>query len=323
LEAAQKEIKSTQQRLAQQQTEAAALLQEIDDRGASGNLPVEPTWQHAEEAFQQIQNQAGSMTQDQAAKLFQKGVLPGKFFGQKVKMSQQYLSAFKKKREQGKTIKNGDGRPMMLDEFQLKFIKDVIEYGQARNKSQLHIQVAMLMRLMMLIEHGYARVDELDKRITTNPLGNKRKRPRPQNVSNLVDPDVSELGHCSSSTCHTVGQAQGGDVETSEDVVGAFSKEQTCTFAATADDTADQVPSKSVLAGAKRRLRETPASGGESRDKPPADLIAALLEEFSHSNEKQAECDLLTSRQLGFTDGKPGWRIAHASRPSRRSRQPD
>ena len=192
LAAAQKEIKSTQQRLAQQQNEEAALLQEIEIRGASGNLPAEPTWQHAEEAFHQISIQAG-MTQNQAATLLQQGALPGKFFGQKVKMSQQYLSAFKNKKENGKTIKNGDGRPKMLDDFQLKFINDVIEYGQARNKSQLHIQVAMLMRLMMLLEHGYARVDELDKRITTNPLGNKRKRQRPHsdapNVSNLVDAD--------------------------------------------------------------------------------------------------------------------------------------
>jgi hypothetical protein len=125
LEAAQKEIKSTQQRLAQQQNEEAALLREIEDRGASGNLPVEPAWQHAEEAFRQISIQAG-MTQDQAAKLLQKGELPGKFFGQKVNMSQQYLSAFKNKRDNGKTIKNGNGRPTMLDDFQLKFINDVI-----------------------------------------------------------------------------------------------------------------------------------------------------------------------------------------------------
>ena len=202
LDEAQKQIKRTQQQLAVEQAEVDSLLEDIDSSGASDQLPAAPTWQHAEEAFVQISLTDG-MTQAQAAALLQRGELPGKFFGQKVKMCQRYLSTYKVKLESGATIKNDKGRPMMLDEFQLSFINSVIEYGQARNKSQLRIQVAMLVRLMMLIQHGYAHVDELDKRITTNPAGNKRrKRSRSdaensivQNAADRADPEDEDSGN--------------------------------------------------------------------------------------------------------------------------------
>lgn len=203
LDEAQKQIKRTQQRLADQQAEVECMLEDIDSSGASDQLPAAPTWQHAEEAFLQISLSTDGMTQTQAAAFLQKGELPGKFFGQKVKMCQRYLSAYKVKLDSGATIKNSKGRPMMLDEFQLSFINSVLEYGQARNKSQLQIQVAMLVRLMMLIQHGYAHVDELDERITTNPAGNKRrKRSRSdaensivQNAADRADPEDEDSGN--------------------------------------------------------------------------------------------------------------------------------
>lgn len=203
LDEAQKQIKRTQLQLANQQAEVDSLLDEIQSSGASDQLPAAPTWQHAEEAFVQISLSTDGMTQNKAADLLQKGELPGKFFGQKVRMSQRYLSAYKVKLDSGATIKNNKGRPMMLDEFQLSFINSVIEYGQARNKAQLQIQVAMLVRLMMLIDHGYAHVDELDKRITTNPAGKKRrKRSRPdagslnvENAANQADQDDEDSGN--------------------------------------------------------------------------------------------------------------------------------
>jgi hypothetical protein len=108
------------------------------------------------------------------------------------------------------------------------------------------------------------------------------------------------------------GQAGSDGNQANTDVVGVFTEKQSCTFAATAEDAADQkaAPVKSILS----RKRQAPDSGSKSPDKPPRDLVAALLEEFPHSNEKQAECALLTSRHLGYTDGKPGWRIVHAAR---------
>ncbi len=92
---------------------------------------------------------------------------------------------------------------------------------------------------------------------------------------------------------------------------GVFTKEQSCIFAAASDGAADEAaPAKSILS----RKRRASVGEGKSRDKPPAELVAALLEEFPHSNEKQAECALLTSRQLHQANGRPGWRVVHAAR---------
>ena len=99
----------------------------------------------------------------------------------------------------------------------------------------------------------------------------------------------------------------------------SFSTTQSLTFTASgadgAEDVSESMPTKSLLAGsmasdggprAKKR-------SSESRDEPPKELVEALLEEFPHSNEKQAQCALLMSRQL-HSEGKPGWRIVHAAR---------
>jgi hypothetical protein len=63
-----------------------------------------------------------------------------------------------------------------LDECETNFIGNLIKHQQIRNKSILYIQVAMLIRTLKLIKHGYASMDELDKSITKNWIGNKRKR---------------------------------------------------------------------------------------------------------------------------------------------------
>jgi hypothetical protein len=106
----------------------------------------------------------------------QKGQLPEDFFGVKVKICQRYLSTYKGKLENGSNICNEGGRPILLDEFETHFIGNLIKHQQIRNKSILHIQVAMLIRTLKLIKHGYASVDELDRSITRNWIGNKRKR---------------------------------------------------------------------------------------------------------------------------------------------------
>ena len=104
--------------------------------------------------------------------------------GQKVKISQRYLSTYKGKIRDNRTIKIGKGRPFTLQEFQLSFVSSMITYGQIRNKAVLHIQVAMLIRMLLLIENGYESVDSLDLRVVTNPIGNRRKRPRAVSASN-------------------------------------------------------------------------------------------------------------------------------------------
>ena len=57
-----------------------------------------------------------------------------------------------------------------------------------------------------------------------------------------------------------------------------------------ADDGSSCMPAKSLLAGAKASGGGAKAvkSGGVSQDEPPRELVQALLDEFPHSNEKQA-----------------------------------
>jgi hypothetical protein len=169
----------------QQQQEVNDLRDFIVERGAAAELTIAPTFHHAQAALDHMSANS-DCTQVQVCKLLQEGQLPGLYFGQRVKICQRYLSTYKSKVSEGKTIKEGGGRPVMLDQFQLDFINTVIEYGQIRNKAVLEIQVAMLVRLMILIEHGYAHVDELDKRVITNPKGNRRKR----SSSKVADEDA-------------------------------------------------------------------------------------------------------------------------------------
>ena len=57
-----------------------------------------------------------------------------------------------------------------------------------------------------------------------------------------------------------------------------------------ADDGSSCMPAKSLLAGAKASGGGAKAvkSGSVSQDEPPRELVQALLDEFPHSNEKQA-----------------------------------
>ena len=134
-----------------------------------------PKWKHAQACLDHIAaNQF--CTQDQACKLIQNGELPGQFFGVKVRLCQRYLSTFKGKLERGETISEDRGRPILLDDFEISFIGSLIKHQQIRNKSILFIQVAMLIRALKLIKHGYVSVDDLDKSMARNWIGGKRKR---------------------------------------------------------------------------------------------------------------------------------------------------
>ena len=182
-EKAKGEIGGLRANLFRREAELEDLRQQIGSRGAAGALTVDPSWLHAEAAFDYISKNSGT-TQEQAADMLRKGELPGKFMGQKVKISQRYLSTYKGKIRDNRTIKIGKGRPFTLQEFQLSFVSSMITYGQIRNKAVLHIQVAMLIRMLLLIENGYESVDSLDLRVVTNPIGNRRKRPRAVSASN-------------------------------------------------------------------------------------------------------------------------------------------
>jgi hypothetical protein len=176
-DAAQQEIKDLEAMLNQKKAGAAALRRSIGAVAAEV-VAQAPNWKHAQACLEHMKTD-DSCTQIQACDLMKKGQLPGDFSGVKVNICQRYLSAYKVKLDNGSNICSGRGRPILLDEFETNFIGNLIHHQQIRNKSILYIQVAMLIRTLKLIKHGYASIDELDKSITKNWIGNKRKRVLP------------------------------------------------------------------------------------------------------------------------------------------------
>jgi hypothetical protein len=113
--------------------------------------------------------------------------------------------------------------------------------------------------------------------------------------------------------------------ETGDEVVGGgavdsaeirFSAAQSLVFVAGGSGAAEgdrsNAPTESILVGAKRQ-KKGKSDGGKLQDEPLKELIAALLEEFPHCNEKQAQSALLATQQL-CTAGKPGWKLVAAAK---------
>lgn len=182
---AQKEIKELQAKLNQKKADAAALKRTIGTV-ADEVVAQDPNWKHAQACLEYMKTD-DSFTQIQVCELMKKGQLPGEFLGVKVNICQRYLSTYKVKLDNGSNICSGPGRPILLDEFETNFIGNLIKHQQIRNKSILYIQVAMLIRTLKLIKHGYASMDELDKSITKNWIGNKRKRVLPSDAPQRED----------------------------------------------------------------------------------------------------------------------------------------
>ena len=133
-DAAVAKLSESKAEVQRQQREVDNLREIIIDRGAAAELTIAPTFHHAQAALDHMSANF-DCTQVQVCKLLQEGELPGVYYGQRVKICQRYLSMYKTRLSEGKTIKVGAGRPVMLDKFQLDFINTVIEYGQIRNKA--------------------------------------------------------------------------------------------------------------------------------------------------------------------------------------------
>jgi hypothetical protein len=187
---AQKEIKELQVQLNRKKADAAALKKTIGAVAAEV-VAQDPNWKHAQACLDYMKIK-DSCTQIQVCELMKKGQLPGDFLGVKVNICQRYLSAYKVKLDNGSNICSGRGRPILLDEFETNFIGNLIKHQQIRNKSILYIQVAMLIRTLKLIKHGYASIDELDNSITKNWIGNKRKRVLPDDAPQAPGDDEDD-----------------------------------------------------------------------------------------------------------------------------------
>ena len=209
-DAAQREIKKLQANLNQKIAQAQALKETIGSV-ADDVVAQVPTWKHAEACLRYMKAN-DSCTQVKVCELMQKGQLPGDFFGVKVTICQRYLSTYKGKLESGSNICSKGGRPILLDDFETQFIGNLIKHQQIRNKSILHIQVAMLIRTLKLIKHGYASVDEMDRSITKNWIGNKRKR--------VVSGDNGNAPEIAQDQSDGDDDVESGD-ETEDDEVGA------------------------------------------------------------------------------------------------------
>ncbi len=173
-DAATREIKQLEAVINRKKAAAAELKKTI---GAVANEVVaqDSKWQHAQACLDHMKTD-DSFTQIQVCELMKKGELPGEFRGVKVNICQRYLSTYKRKIEKGMTVCSGSGRPILLDEFETNFIGNLLYHQQIRNKSILYIQVAMLIRTLKLIKHGYDTVEALDNQMTKSWSGNKRRR---------------------------------------------------------------------------------------------------------------------------------------------------
>lgn len=173
-DAAQQEIQQLQKVIEKKISDAEKLKNQLGVC-ADQVISIRPKWQHAQACLNYIQEHK-SCTQVKACEMMKKGELPGTYFGVKVKISQRYLSNIRCKVQNKETICSERGRPILLDDFETNFIGNLIKYQQIRNKSILFIQVAMLIRTLKLIKHGYASVEELDNAVVKNWQGGKRKR---------------------------------------------------------------------------------------------------------------------------------------------------
>lgn len=173
-DAAQQEIQQLQKVIEKKISDAEKLKNQLGVC-ADQVISIRPKWQHAQACLDYIQEHK-SCTKVKACEMMKKGELPGTYFGVKVKISQRYLSNIRCKVQNKETICSERGRPILLDDFETNFIGNLIKYQQIRNKSILFIQVAMLIRTLKLIKHGYASVEELDNAVVKNWQGGKRKR---------------------------------------------------------------------------------------------------------------------------------------------------
>lgn len=186
------QYKNAQQQL-RESTSEMKKLKEAMGKSASSLLAKPPNWTHAQSCLDAMQKDEDA-TQESVCELMRQGKLPGDFYGIKVAINQQYLSKYKRKIDLGKTVQNKRGRPIVLDEFQISFIGSVIHYGQIRNKSVLYVQVALLMRLIKLVEFGCVTVEELDSRMLSNGRGDKRAKKRSRPVAANIAVDAEEEG---------------------------------------------------------------------------------------------------------------------------------
>jgi hypothetical protein len=186
-DAAVLQFKSAQKQLKDLQLQMKKLRDSMG-KSASSLLAKPLNWMHAQSCLDAMQKDKDA-TEESVCELMRQGKLPGDFYGIKVSINHQYLSKYKRKIDLGKTVQNKRERPIVLDEFQISFIGSVIEYGQIRNKSVLYVQVALLMRLLKLVEFGCVTVEELDDRMMSNGQADKRakKRSRPVAANDDVD----------------------------------------------------------------------------------------------------------------------------------------
>ena len=107
-DAAVARLSESKAELQRQQREVEELREFILDRGAAAELTIAPTFHHAQAALDYMSANS-DCTQVEVCKLLQDGLLPGLYFGQRVKICQRYLSTYKTRLSEGRTIKEGAG----------------------------------------------------------------------------------------------------------------------------------------------------------------------------------------------------------------------
>jgi hypothetical protein len=116
-------------------------------------------------------------TVSRAVNLMNDGLLPGVYFDKKIKISSRYVSEIKGKIVNGQELYDTKGKPSHLDNFDVEFIRDVLESQQLRCKSVLLSTVQLLVRVIVLIKKKQVTVDALDERVEMK-MQRPKKRPK-------------------------------------------------------------------------------------------------------------------------------------------------
>jgi hypothetical protein len=188
------EINKRKHELQLMEEHKSLLFESMSENAQNSQVAVAPKFWHAEAALKWVDAARTNehRTVSQAVNLLNDGLLPGDYYDVKVRISSRYISVIKSKLAAGQELHDAKGKPSYLDNFDVGFIKDVLESQQIRCKSVLISTVQLLIRVVVLIKKGYVAVEALDERVELKQPKNRRKRSSRERGEHSDDTDSDD-----------------------------------------------------------------------------------------------------------------------------------
>jgi hypothetical protein len=177
------------------------LSEEDVQRGREMLGGIKAKLEHKNAAYRWLK-ESNKRTQAEARELLAKGTLPG-VERLKVNISQSSFSKFCGKMDSGQMPKERKGRPQILCEETCQYITRLLRMASNKNKCQLYVQIATIMRTVLVLKEGIMKLEELDELCRVSSLergkgrrhradASKRKRRRNSEHENDDESDSSE-----------------------------------------------------------------------------------------------------------------------------------